>query len=77
MKTLFPAVTNALTEPSPCPNLVNWRRSGCCHTIMSFPWEALRMNSPHIARDETDPSWPVRMERDRYEEQVEGVLGRL
>lgn len=44
---------------------------------MSFPWEALRMNSPHIAREETDPSWPVRMERDRYEEQEEGVLGRL
>lgn len=35
------------------------------------------MNSPHMARLETDPSWPVRTESDRYEEQEDGVLGVL
>lgn len=35
--------------------------------MMSLPCDALRMNSPHKAKQETAPIWPERTAKDRYE----------
>lgn len=35
--------------------------------MMSLPCDALSMNSPHNAKQETEPMWPERTARDRYE----------